>query len=50
MATLNEIVDDFLAQKRIAVAGGSRRRHNAANMIYRLHWMLMLTGGLPKHE
>ncbi len=35
MATLNEIVDDFLAQKRIAVAGVSRRRHNAANMIYR---------------
>ena len=35
MATLNKIVEDFLAQKRIAVAGVSRRRHNAANMIYR---------------
>ena len=35
MPTLNEIVADFLAQKRIAVAGVSRSRHNAANMIYR---------------
>ncbi|MHC4459036.1 MAG: CoA-binding protein [Planctomycetota bacterium] len=35
MATLNELVTDFLAQKCIAVAGVSRSRHNAANMIYR---------------
>lgn len=35
MATLNELITDFLAQKCIAVAGVSRSRHNAANMIYR---------------
>ena len=35
MATLDELVTDFLAQKCIAVAGVSRSRHNAANTIYR---------------
>jgi predicted CoA-binding protein len=35
MPTLNEMVKDFLAQECIAVAGVSRSRHNAANMIYR---------------
>ncbi|MHC4550463.1 MAG: CoA-binding protein [Planctomycetota bacterium] len=35
MATLQEVVDDFLAQKRIAVAGVSRRKHEAANAVYR---------------
>lgn len=36
MAALNELVTDFLAQKRIAVAGVSRRNHNApGNLIYR---------------
>ena len=35
MATLKEAVDDFLAQKRIAVAGVSRHGGEAANVIYR---------------
>jgi predicted CoA-binding protein len=35
MTTLDELVTDFLAQKCIAVAGVSRSRHNAANVIYR---------------
>lgn len=34
-ATLAEKVQDFLAQKRIAVAGVSRTRQDAANLIYR---------------
>jgi len=33
--TLNEAVDDFLAQRRIAVAGVSRNRREAANYVYR---------------
>lgn len=35
MLTLKEAVEDFLAQKRIAVAGVSRTREDAANIIYR---------------
>lgn len=35
MATLQEAVDDFLAQKRIAVTGVSRKGDVAANAIYR---------------
>ncbi len=35
MATLKEAVADFLAQKRIAVAGVSRSSNKAANMVYR---------------
>jgi hypothetical protein len=35
MATLKEAVDDFLAQKRIAVAGVSRSTGEAANLVYR---------------
>lgn len=35
MPTLEETVGDFLAQKRIAVAGVSRRGREAANLIYR---------------
>ncbi len=35
MATLKEKVEDFLAQDRIAVAGVSRTRQDAANLIYR---------------
>jgi predicted CoA-binding protein len=35
MTTLNELVTDFLAQKRIAVAGVSRTEDDAANGIYR---------------
>jgi predicted CoA-binding protein len=35
MSTLNETVSDFLAQKRIAVAGVSRNGDAAANLIYR---------------
>ena len=35
MATLKEAVADFLAQKRIAVAGVSRSSGKAANMVYR---------------
>lgn len=35
MATLGEAVDDFLAQRRIAVAGVSRTSGQAANLIYR---------------
>ena len=35
MATNNELVTDFLNQKRIAVAGVSRTQNDAANGIYR---------------
>ncbi len=35
MATLKQAVDDFLAQKRIAVAGVSRSPDQSANLIYR---------------
>ncbi len=35
MPTLKEAVDDFLAQKRIAVAGVSRSSRQAANLVYR---------------
>lgn len=35
MSTLQERVDDFLAQKRIAVAGFSRDHNQPANAIYR---------------
>lgn len=35
MTTLQEAVDDFLAQRRIAVAGVSRSGSEAANLIYR---------------
>lgn len=35
MPTLNEAVEDFLAQSRIAVAGVSRTRNETANVIYR---------------
>ncbi len=35
MPTLKDAVADFLAQKRIAVAGVSRRSNQAANMVYR---------------
>ncbi len=35
MATMKEAVNDFLAQKRIAVAGVSRSPNEAANAIYR---------------
>ncbi len=35
MSTLRAKVSDFLAQRRIAVAGVSRTRKDAANMIYR---------------
>lgn len=35
MTKRNEIIDDFLAQKRIAVAGVSRQSKNTANFIYR---------------
>jgi predicted CoA-binding protein len=34
MSTLQEKVDDFLAQKRIAITGVSREGKNAANLIY----------------
>ncbi len=35
MTTLKEAVDDFLAQKRIAVVGVSRSSSQAANLVYR---------------
>ena len=35
MATLKQAVDDFLAQKRIAVVGVSRDPNQAANLVYR---------------
>jgi predicted CoA-binding protein len=35
MTTLNELVRDFLAQRRIAVAGVSRSSGQAANAVYR---------------
>ena len=35
MPDLEERVRDFLAQKRIAVAGVSRKSQEAANLIYR---------------
>lgn len=35
MPTLNEAVDDFLAQERIAVVGVSRDKAQPANLIYR---------------
>jgi predicted CoA-binding protein len=35
MAALREAVDDFLAQKRLAVAGVSRSTDQPANLIYR---------------
>ncbi|MCL4248859.1 MAG: CoA-binding protein [Anaerolineae bacterium] len=35
MATMQEMVDDFLAQQRIAVAGVSRSPDGTANLIYR---------------
>jgi predicted CoA-binding protein len=35
MADLSEAVADFLAQRRIAVAGVSRSKNEAANVIYR---------------
>lgn len=35
MPTINSMVKDFLAQKRIAVVGVSRTRDDAANTIYR---------------
>ena len=35
MATLKQAVDDFLAQKRIAVVGVSRDSNQAANLVYR---------------
>ena len=35
MSTLKETVNDFLAQKRIAVAGVSRKGDAAANLIYK---------------
>jgi len=35
MPTLREAVDDFLAQKRIAVVGVSRDSGQAANLVYR---------------
>lgn len=35
MTTFNALAEDFLAQKRIAVAGVSRTRQDAANLIYK---------------
>lgn len=35
MTSLQEAIDDFLAQKRIAVAGVSRSKDQAANFVYR---------------
>jgi predicted CoA-binding protein len=35
MSTIDSLTNDFLAQKRIAVAGVSRTREDAANLIYR---------------
>jgi predicted CoA-binding protein len=35
MATMKEAVEAFLAQKRIAVAGVSRNKNEAANIVYR---------------
>lgn len=35
MATLKQAVDDFLAQKHIAVVGVSRDSNQAANLVYR---------------
>ena len=35
MSTMKETVSDFLAQKRIAVAGVSRNGDAPANLIYR---------------
>jgi predicted CoA-binding protein len=35
MTTLRDAVDEFLAQKRLAVAGASRSGSEAANMVYR---------------
>ena len=34
MSTMQTLVDDFLAQKRIAVAGVSREGNGTANLIY----------------
>jgi predicted CoA-binding protein len=33
--TLEQLVEDFLSQKRIAVAGVSRTKHDAANLVYK---------------
>lgn len=35
MTTIDTLAADFLAQKRIAIAGVSATRENAANLIYR---------------
>jgi predicted CoA-binding protein len=35
MSTIDPLIKDFLAQKRIAVAGVSRTREDAANLTYR---------------
>lgn len=53
MSTLKEAVDDFLAQRRIAVAGVSRNPGEAANIDFGhkcIRWILKLSGGLPKVE
>jgi hypothetical protein len=57
-ATLETKVYEFLAQKRIAVAGVSRnsKQHAAGPMMYAddvdlghacMRWLVKLTGGLP---
>ncbi len=35
MSAFNEMADDFLAQKKIAVVGVSRKENEAANLIYK---------------
>jgi predicted CoA-binding protein len=35
LATIDSLVKDFLAQKRIAVTGVTRKRDDAANLVYR---------------
>jgi predicted CoA-binding protein len=35
MASANDLISDFVAQKRIAVAGVSRQSNRPANAIYR---------------
>ena len=46
--TLAAKVNDFLAQKRIAVAGVSRAHAGVRRVwMHQMRWMLKLTGGLP---
>ena len=50
MATLKQAADEFLAQKRIAIAGACPMMFLPGTDIGHrcMRWLLGLTGGLPK--